>query len=357
MQGRTIPRPLAGFLFSVSTMACAAAQPADVPVGNKINTHAAAPPADVLVVNKSKTNGNLPGSLSFLDLTSGKVAAHVPVGREPHEVAVSADGRYAVVSNTGSNKEPGNSLSVFDVAKREEIHRVDLGPLWNPHGLLASNGFFYFTAEGARAIGAYDPVRNRLAWVMGTGQDQTHMLAATKDGKTLVATNRGSGTVSIFQLTKPDPLAAEAWKETILPVGRNPEGIDVNPEGTQAWVGCRGGNEIAIVDLAQQKVVDRFTTPNQPIARVKFALEGKLLLATDPWHGDLLFIDPTSHQTLKSVPMGRGCEAIFVEPDGKHALIGVTNEDNVAEVDLATMSVVRRLSAGQGPDGMAWIGK
>ncbi|WP_136935245.1 YncE family protein [Polyangium fumosum] len=357
MQGRTIPRHLAGFLFSVSTVACAATQPADIRMGNNLEAAAAPPPADVLVVNKIKTNGNLPGNLSFLDLASGKVAAHVPVGREPHEVAVSADGRYAVVSNTGSSKKPSNSLSVFDVEKRKEIHRVDLGPLWNPHGLLARNGLFYFTAEGARAIGAYDPVRNRLAWVMSTGQDQTHMLAATKDGKTLVATNRGSGTVSILQLTKPDPLAAGSWKETILPVGRNPEGIDVNPEGTQAWVGCRGGNEIAIVDLAQQKVVDRFSTPNQPIVRVKFALEGKLLLATDPWHGELLFIDPTSHQTLKSLPMGQGCEAIFIEPDGKHARIGVTTEDNVAEVDLATMSVVRRISAGQAPDGMAWIGK
>jgi hypothetical protein len=38
-------------------------------------------------------------------------------------------------------------------------------------------------------------------------------------------------------------------------------------------------------------------------------------------------------------------------------LIGVTNEDNVAEVDLQTMSVVRRIMTGKGPDEMAWIGK
>ena len=42
------------------------------------------------------------------------------------------------------------------------------------------------------------------------------MLAFTKDGKTLVATNRGSDSVSIFELTASDPLFPGAWKETIV---------------------------------------------------------------------------------------------------------------------------------------------
>ncbi len=80
------------------------------------------------------------------------------------------------------------------------------------------------------------------------------MLAATNDGKTMVAVNRGSGTVSIFPLTGADPLFAAAWKETIVPVSKAPEGVDMNAEGTQAWVGCAG--EIAIVDLSQKKKID-----------------------------------------------------------------------------------------------------
>jgi hypothetical protein len=57
-----------------------------------------------------RSNANLRGNLALLNLASGQVVAHVPVGKEPHEVAVSADGRYAVVSNTGSYRQPGNSL-------------------------------------------------------------------------------------------------------------------------------------------------------------------------------------------------------------------------------------------------------
>jgi DNA-binding beta-propeller fold protein YncE len=222
---------------------------------------------------------------------------------------------------------------------------------------MASNGLFYFTAEGARALGAYNPATNQVVWLMGTGQDQTHMLAATKDGKTMVATNRGSASLSIFQLTRVDLLFAGAWKHTVVPVCRAPEGLDITPDGTQVWVGCRASNEIAILDLTRKQMVDSFPTGTQSVARLKFAFGGKYLLATDPMRGTLVFIDVAHHQVLKSVPMGRGCEAIFLEPDGQHVLIGVTNEHNVAEVDLQTMSVVRRIRTGQGPDEMAWIGK
>ncbi|WP_224997925.1 YncE family protein [Cesiribacter sp. SM1] len=161
---------------------------------------------DVLVVNKIKSNGNFPGSLAFLDSKSGKILKTIPVGNEPHEVAVSTDKKYALVTNTGSYREPSNTLSLIDIAQQKEIRRIDLGNLWNPHGAVYHKGLFYFTAEGSRVIGAYDPEKDKLSWINGTGQDQTHMLVITDNGKHIVATNRGSGTVSIYDLQGEDPL-------------------------------------------------------------------------------------------------------------------------------------------------------
>jgi DNA-binding beta-propeller fold protein YncE len=312
---------------------------------------------DLLVLNKIKSQANEQGNLAFVDLASGKVVARVPVGNEPHEVAASPDRRFAVVSNTGSYKIPGNTLSVIDIEARKEIHRVDLGPIWNPHGLVAHNGLFYFTGEGARTIGAYDPITNKVVWLMGTGQDQTHLLVFTKDGKTIVATNRGSNTVSVFELVGADPLFPGAWKHTIVPVCNGPEGIDLSPDGTQIWVGCRKSNEVGIVSLAEKKMVGTFPTNTQALARVKFTFDGKHLLTTDLHGGELIFWDVATHKELKRLKMGTGCEGIFMVPGSKTALIGVTNDDNVAEIDLQTMTLTRRLSTGQGPDGMAWIGK
>ncbi len=312
--------------------------------------------ADVLVVNKVKSNANLPGSLAFLDYTSGKVLKTIPVGNEPHEVSVSDDKRFAIVTNTGSYKEPNNSLSLIDIARQEE-RKIDLGPLWNPHGVIFHKGLFYFTAEGSRSIAAYDPVSDKLVWINGTGQDQTHMLVITNDGKHIVATNRGSNTISIFELRDENPLKAGAWKETILPVGANPEGLDISPDEKQVWIGLRRTGEVVIVDIAEKKVNETFQTELKGIARVKFSLDGKYFIAADPGEGRALIIDPATHKPLQNIATGNGAESIFVHPDGKHILVSITNENNVVEIDLGTMKVARKISGFTGPDAMVWIGK
>ena len=313
--------------------------------------------ADLLVLNKIKSQANLPGNLAFVNLSSGKVVARVPVGREPHEVAVSSDRKYALVSNTGNYTNAGNTLSLIDIETQKEIHRVDLGPLWNPHGVVYHAGRFYFTAEGARVLGAYDPLADRVVWIMGTGQNSTHLLVFSRDGKTIFATNRGSDTISMLEVNSGPPLAASSWRETIIPVCKGPEGIDISPDGTQVWVGCRMSNEIGIISVSEKKLETTFPSVTKALARLKFTLDGRRLLATDLTGGELSVWDAATHQVIKRLKMGTGCEGILILPDGKRALIGVTNDNNVAEIDLQTLEITRRIQTGDGPDGMAWIGQ
>ena len=45
-------------------------------------------------------------------------------------------------------------------------------------GLWFSDGKLYFTAEGSMAIAHYDPQSNKIDWLLGLGQDRTHMITA-----------------------------------------------------------------------------------------------------------------------------------------------------------------------------------
>src|SRR5215467_4973573 len=69
-------------------------------------------------------------AMAIVNPTSGKVIATIPVGRNPHEAAVSDDGKLAFASNM-----QGNSISVIDLIAQKELHRVDLSSLRTPHGL------------------------------------------------------------------------------------------------------------------------------------------------------------------------------------------------------------------------------
>jgi len=98
-------------------------------------------------------------TLAIVDATTLKVVAKGPVGNDPHEVTASADGTTAYVSNYGSGSY--NTLAVIDLVSGGPLPSIDLGALRGPHGLTFVGGKVWFTAEGAKAIGRYDPATRR----------------------------------------------------------------------------------------------------------------------------------------------------------------------------------------------------
>ena len=126
----------------------------------------------------------------------------------------------------------GNSLSVIDIAARKEIHHVELSPLGRPHGLWFAGGELYFTAEANMAIGRYDPTTNKVDWLLGTGQERTHMVLVAKDLKTIFTSNVSSNTISIIERTNP-PQGRFGGPPPGGPGGPPPGGPDGPPPGAR----------------------------------------------------------------------------------------------------------------------------
>ena len=114
-------------------------------------------------------------ALAIVDPESGTVLVRVPTGRDPHEVTASADGRLAFVASMV------DGISVIDLVTREEIHRVDPGPGSQTHDVLFAGDKVYFTIEGYKSIGRYDPETNEIDWTLGIGQEGTHLLVLDQD--------------------------------------------------------------------------------------------------------------------------------------------------------------------------------
>src|SRR5205085_7561427 len=113
-------------------------------------------------------------TLAIVDPSNLKIIARVPVGEDPHEVIASTDGRLAYVSNYGGGAY--NTLAVIDLIRQKALPSIDLGPLRGPHGLAFVGGKTWFTAEAAKAIARYDPADKKVDWILGTGQNRTHMI-------------------------------------------------------------------------------------------------------------------------------------------------------------------------------------
>src|ERR1700737_1843805 len=126
-------------------------------------------------------------SLSIVDPATLTVVTRVPAGPDPHEVIASADGKLAFISNYGGGSL--NTITVIDLVNQKALPTIDLGPLRGPHGLTFVGEKLWFTAEGAKVVGSYDPATKKIDWVLGTGQDRTHMIYVFQGLNRMVTSN------------------------------------------------------------------------------------------------------------------------------------------------------------------------
>jgi len=303
------------------------------------------PSRALLVLNKDDN------TLVIVDPATNKIVGTAPTGNAPHEVAT--DGRFAYVTNYGPFEpdQPGNSLSVIDLNTRKET-RVDISPLRRPHGIEFADGKVYFTAELNKSIARLDPQGLKVDWLLGTGENRTHMLLLAKGGNTIFTANAESGTVNIIERTS----APEQWTETVVAVGKGAEGCDLSPDGKEFWVANAGDGTVSVIDVSAKKVVHTISAVAKRSNRLKFTPDGKLVLVSDLASGDLVVIDAASRKLTKRVNLGKSAAGILVVPGGSRAYVALTPDGKVAIIDLKSMSKTGEIATGRGPDGMAWAG-
>src|SRR5271169_5352266 len=289
--------------------------------------------------------------LAIVDPATLKVLGRVPSGGAPHEVIASDDGKFAYISNYAS-QELGQlkTLSVVDLTAQKALPPVDLGALRAPHGLAFGDGKVYFTAEANKVIGRYDPASNQVDWVLGTGQDVTHMVVLSKDGKTIFTSNIGSDTICVIE-----PGGGRGgWKVTPIPVGKGPEGFDLSPDGKEVWASNSGDGTVSIIDVASKKVTATLDLKTKRTNRLKFTPDGKLVLITDDGGGELVVVDVATRKERKRLKVGQGPEGTLVQPDGAKAYVALSRDNAVAVIDLKTLELTGKIATGNGPDGLAW---
>lgn len=316
--------------------------------------------ADTLIVlNKSEA------SASLVDLDSREEVARVTTGEGPHEVAVSPDGKTAVVGNYGG-ENPGNSLTVVDVEAAEVVKTIDLGKYSRPHGIefFADGERVAVTAEAQKSLIVVDVADGQVVQAVDTGQEVSHMVALTPDEKRAFVANIGSGSMTVIDLEKGERIAN-------IQTGEGAEGITVTPDGKHVWVTNRGADTVSVIDAQSLEIVKTLPSASFPI-RAKATPDGKWVLVTNARSDELAVFhaeDMEEHKRIKmelkaedsegrlfgdafdqsSVPIG-----VLVAPDGSRAFVAHANADMVSVVDLENWEITGYLRGGKEPDGLGY---
>lgn len=320
---------VAALALAISSAACAEEPPAATgPV--------------LLIGNKGED------TLSFVDLGSGTELGRGPTGRMPHEIAVSPDGKQAAVVAYG-----GKTIDLFDVATRARFKTIDLTPNEGPHGIAwLKDGRIIVTTERSQSIAIVDPAAGTVTASIKTDQPGTHMVAVTADGTTAYTANIAGGTVTVIDL-------AGARKLRDVAVGGRPEGIALSRDELVLWVGDLEGSRVQAFDTDTFDKLTEIKTGETPI-RVAASPDGRWIVTSNLGAGGLTIIDAVARKHVRDVAISGEADAgqvtILFSADSKLIYAAETGRDTIAEVDLATGKVLRRLPAGKNGDGLAIAG-
>ena len=300
----------------------------------------------------------------FIDRQSGETLAVLPTGLEPHEVEVSDDGRIAVVCNYGNRENPGNTLSVYDVQQARKSKTIDLGEHTRPHGMywIAGTNQLLVTTEGSKNLLVVDVQEGAIVKAMYTGEEVSHMVAATPDFSKAFVPSIRTGNVAVFDLQTGEMIAQ-------LYSGKGAEGIDVSPDGSEVWITNRDENTITVFDTQSLEKLAKIDCGDFPI-RAKFTPDGTRFLVSNARSGTIAVFDTRQRVLLAEikltppVPADTDAERYFADfqgtsipiglvvPDNRFAYVANTRSDVVSVIDLEKFEIIDHFQAGNEPDGI-----
>lgn len=245
---------------------------------------------------------------SFVDLSTRKIVANIPVGRGPDGVDIRPDGQISYVVNWHDS-----TLSVIDNARQVVTQTVRVGK--NPNSVC-------FRPD------------EKVAYVANGGSSDITVLDAK--------THQLIGTIQL-------PTAA-------------PSNIDFLPDSSLAYVSNFASGEIFIIDAQQHQLKATVNTGGGCSAGVKVNHAGSQVYVADPCLSRVYIIDPhTNAVTVVPISGGRGAWFVGFSSDDRFAYVTQTDfgrrisTGRISVIDTAQQSEIRTLDVGGLPVGITVV--
>lgn len=240
---------------------------------------------------------DLANSLTAIDpATAQPTGPNIPVA-DPYNLYFTPDGRYAIVVEEARQILAFRDPHTFALIKDVPVHcagvdhgdfsadgtfaifscefsgkmvRIDLKnpavsgyldiPGSSPQDVkLDSEGKIFYTADMKRG-GVYQISASTFSLLgfIPTGRD-AHGLYVSRDGKDLYVSNRGSGSISVIDLTTQRVI--HTW---YIPGGGSPDMGNLSPDGTVIWLSGRYDACVYAISTVDGHLIAKIPVPNEP---------------------------------------------------------------------------------------------
>lgn len=287
----------------------------------------------VLILNSDEA------SYSVLSRSTRTEIARHPVGREPHHLIVTPDGKEVLIGSTATNE-----LLSLDI-KTGERKRV-VKDIIDPYHLGFSPDGKWFVTAAYRLdhVDIFHADGFRLAGRIFIDGLPSH-LAFDAESKTVFVTLQQSGRLAAFDLET----QSLKWN---MPVGNAPAGVVMLPDNKRLLVALTGEDGIVSVDPKDGAVMGRLQT-GKGAHNFWPKGDGKHYFLSNRVEGSVSLIDTAGDlRVVGSVRIPGGPDCMDITPDGKELWVTQRFLRRVAVVDIEQLKVVASIPVGKSPHGV-----
>lgn len=287
-------------------------------------------------------------SVSFYELANGAPVATVKVGHIPHEFVFSADKKSVYVTNYGTarwtDEAPGgNTISILDLATKKVTAEINLGEFHRPHGIeLGHSGKLYVTCDLPSAVLIIDPMQRKIERVLRyPAKELPHMLAVTRDEKTLYTANAGNGAITVHNL--------KTGAVNSIEVGGVPMGLALTKDERTLYVATRTADTVVEIDTRKWTIRRTIKLAGQPV-RLQLLPNEKQLLVSLIVDGAMVVLDTKTGQETHRLKVGLNAEGMHIDPVTNEGFVSAQGEKRVVRFSLRTFERTGVVNTQERPD-------
>ena len=140
-------------------------------------------------------------------------------------------------------------------------------------------------------------------------------------------------------------------KTVAFPARSKPHMLRVSPDGKEVWVQTADANTNVVLAAADLSVLATRPTGKQPVTNA-WTRDGRYSFVTNGQDTFAQIFDARTFKEVKRLTIGVGGTNIGFSKDETTAFIAVRGANEVAVIDLATLTLASRIRAGTEPQGL-----
>lgn len=137
---------------------------------------------------------------------------------------------------------------------------------------------------------------------------------------------------------------------SVLPVGREPAGIAIDPERLRAYVAVSGDDAVAVVDLVEGRVRERVELrAGDAPADAVLTPDGRTLIVANAGSDTVSFVDTAAAIESDRLAVGSNPVSLVITKDGRRAFVVAERDSAVTVVDVTSRSIVGSIATETAP--------